>query len=76
VNLTWRNRRLLRRNTEISLNIVNVYNRLNVLTIDNQSTIELISNNRLRVIPKYIQLGQLPILPVLSMRIALGGDAK
>lgn len=76
VNLTWRNRRLLRRNTEISLNIVNVYNRLNVLTIDNQSTIELISNHRLRVTPKYTQLGQLPILPVLSMRIALGGDAK
>lgn len=76
LNLTWKNRRFLWRNTEFSLNIVNVYNRLNVLTIDNQSTIESISNNRLRVTPKYSQMGQLPILPVLSMRIDLGGGAK
>jgi hypothetical protein len=76
LNLTWRNRRLLRRNTEVSLNIVNVYNRMNVPTIANNSTIEAISNNRIRITPSYSQLSQLPILPVLSMRIALGGDAK
>jgi len=76
LNLAWKNRTLFNRNTEVSLNVINVYNRLNPFTLTSGTTLDLMQDGTIRSRPRNRYLGQLPVLPVISLRIALGGDAK
>ena len=61
----------LKRETEWSLNVVNVYNRFNILTITSNSRIDELPNGQFRVSPKVTGFGQLPILPTISLRMNL-----
>ncbi len=76
LNLTWKNRSFFKQQTEFSLNVVNVYNHINVLTVITSTAVIELGEDKIRVIPEDKYVSQLPIIPVFSMRIALGGDAK
>lgn len=76
LNLAWKNRRVFRRPAELSLNVVNVYNRFNVFSLHSSSHIDRIEGEPIHARPNNKYLGQLPVLPVVSLRIALGGDAQ
>lgn len=75
MSLTWKNRKTFKRRSELSLNVVNVYNRLNVLTATNGTSTQVLPNGKVRINPNNKYSGQMPIIPMLSLRIALGGDA-
>lgn len=75
LSVTRKNKRLFRRPVDYTLNIVNVYNRLNVLTVTADATVE-VQNNQARITPRNTYIGQLPIIPMFSMRVGLGGDAQ
>ncbi|MEO9474552.1 MAG: TonB-dependent receptor [Cyclobacteriaceae bacterium] len=76
VSITWKNRQTFKRRSELSLNVINVYNRLNVLTATNSTSLQELPNGKIRVNPGNKYTSQMPIIPMLSLRIALGGDAK
>jgi outer membrane cobalamin receptor len=76
MSLTWKNRRIFKRPSELSLNVVNVYNRLNVLTASNNTSAQVLPNGKIRVSPNNQYTGQMPIIPMISLRIGLGGDAQ
>jgi hypothetical protein len=69
--INWKNRVFLKRETEWSLNDVNVYNRFNILTITANSNIDELPNGQFRVRPTVTGFGQLPILPTISLRMNL-----
>lgn len=76
LSLTWKNRSTFKHRSELSLNVVNVYNRLNVLTATNSTSTNVLPNGKVRISPSNKYTGQMPIIPMLSLRIALGGDAQ
>jgi len=77
LNLAWKNRRIFKRPAELSFNVINVYNRFNVFSLQSNSYMDRqYDGNQTLVKPNNKYLGQLPVLPVLSLRIALGGDAQ
>lgn len=76
MSVTWKNRRFLWRKAEWGLNIINVYNRQNVFVIANGYDIEIQNDQSVRVTPDQKYIAQLPILPMFSLRLALGGDAQ
>ncbi|MFT6865724.1 MAG: outer membrane cobalamin receptor [Cyclobacteriaceae bacterium] len=76
MSLTWKNRKTFKHRSELSLNVVNVYNRLNVLTATNGTSAQVLPNGKVRIDASNKYSGQMPIIPMLSLRIALGGDAK
>jgi hypothetical protein len=76
VSITWKNRNVFKHKSEWSLNVVNVYNRLNVLNAQSGGSVEQLPNGKIRIRPQNKYVGQLPIVPMLSLRIGLGKDAK
>lgn len=76
LNLTWKNRRFFKHRTEVSLNIINAYNQFNVLTIMPSTSLEALPNGKFRAFPKNKYISQMPIMPVISLRIGLGKDQK
>ncbi len=76
LNLAWKNRRWFNRRTEVSLNVINVYNRFNPITVISETAIIEDRDGTIILYPQNRYFGQLPILPVISLRIALGGDAR
>ena len=73
--LTWRNRTFLGRPAEWALNVINIYNRLNVFAIDSRTLIDELPDGSVRVLPRNEYTSQLPIIPMLNVRIALGEAA-
>ncbi|MBU2914292.1 TonB-dependent receptor [Reichenbachiella agariperforans] len=76
LNLTWRDRKVFKRKSEISLNVINVYNHFNVLTITKGTSLDNLSNGSFRASSKNKYISQMPIMPVISLRIGLGKDQK
>lgn len=76
LNITWKNRSIFNRRSELSLNVINAYNRFNPWTMNNRTQISQASETMLDVDPSSRYTGQMPVLPMVSLRIALGGDAQ
>ncbi len=76
LNITWKNRSIFKRRSELSLNVINVYNRFNPWMMSSRTRVTQVSDTMLEVDPSNRYTGQLPVLPMLSLRIALGGDAR
>ncbi|MEX0778643.1 MAG: TonB-dependent receptor [Balneolales bacterium] len=75
LSVTLKNRKIFKRPAEFSLNVINIYNRLNVLTVNTETIITELPNGGMRVQPNNRYITQLPIIPMFSVRIALGADA-
>ncbi len=66
--VTWQSRPYRGYATDITFSVINVYNRFNVLAINTTTTI-FNTNVETSVRPKHRFLGQLPVFPMLSIRI-------
>ena len=73
--ITLRKRSFLGGLADITLSVINVYNRYNLFAINMTSDIKLNSGeDTIYVDPSYRFLSQLPILPMLNFRFKPGGD--
>jgi hypothetical protein len=76
VTFTRTNMRLFRRKgSELSLSVYNATNHFNVLTVINKSMWRY-SNDNIKVKPGLQYVGQIPILPMVGMRIPLFKEEK
>jgi hypothetical protein len=66
--VTWQSRPFRGYSTDITFSLINAYNRFNVLAINTTTTV-FNTNVETIVQPKHRFLGQLPVFPMLSLRI-------
>lgn len=74
--LIWKNRKIFKRKSEITLSVINAYNRQNVLFFSSGTRINQLADGRYRAQPNDTFATQLPILPMISVRIGLGKENR
>ena len=74
--LVWKNRKLFKQRSELTLSVINVYNRKNALYFSSNTRINHLDNGSIEVTPRNSSVSQLPILPMISIRIGLGKENR
>lgn len=65
---TWQSRPFGRYSADLTFSVINLYNRFNVLAVNTTTTV-LRTRSEASVTPKHRFLGQLPVFPMVSIRI-------